>query len=144
MPSSRPNPVKVEPIVNESGINAKKIRINSNKITIDGASIFAFTSEKLRNLRESRGLTQGEVAQKLGLSRSAVGSMESGNQGIPLDNLLKCCQLFDLPLGELVPPELRELIVGPVLPPDRLTPEEIQEFRRMRGTAPKSESPQAV
>lgn len=52
--------------------------------------------DKLKHLRESMGLTQKELAEKIYVSRSAINKWELGN-GIPSDvNLDAICKLFNV------------------------------------------------
>ena len=52
--------------------------------------------DKLKHLRESAGLTQKELAEKIYVSRSAINKWELGN-GIPSDvNLDAICKLFNV------------------------------------------------
>ncbi len=50
----------------------------------------------LRNAREKRGLSQGDVAQKLGLgSPQSISDWERGyGSGVPLNTLLKLIKLY--------------------------------------------------
>ena len=52
--------------------------------------------EKLKELREKKGISQYELANKLFVSRSAVAKWENGH-GIPSDvNLKAICEFFDI------------------------------------------------
>lgn len=44
---------------------------------------------RLRIAREVKGVTQGHLAKKLGLTRTSVINMEQGHQGIQLHHLVK-------------------------------------------------------
>ena len=58
--------------------------------------------EKLRNARKQEGLTQEQLSEKLGISRSAVAKWETGN-GIPdISNLIALSDEFGLSLDELI------------------------------------------
>ena len=43
----------------------------------------------IKKLREERGMTQGEFAKKLKTSQSAVARIESGNQNVTIEQLMK-------------------------------------------------------
>ena len=47
-------------------------------------------SLKLREIRKSRKITQGELAEKVGVSERTVGGWERGETGLPLDDAYRC------------------------------------------------------
>lgn len=53
-------------------------------------------SEKIKQLRIERGLSQYEVARKLGLARTAIGNYEQGIREPSLNVLKKLCDFFDV------------------------------------------------
>ena len=58
--------------------------------------------EKLRNARKQEGLTQEQLSEKLGISRSAVAKWGTDN-GIPdISNLIALSDEFGLSLDELI------------------------------------------
>ena len=58
-------------------------------------------SEKIRLLREKKGLTQEEVAEYLHISRSAYARMEQGKSNSWAPYVEQLCGLFDISAGEL-------------------------------------------
>lgn len=59
-------------------------------------------SEKLKELRTGAGLTQEQVAEKLGVTRSAIARWESG-KGIPdISNLILISDYFNISLDEMI------------------------------------------
>lgn len=67
-------------------------------------------SEKLKYLRQSKDLTQEELAKKLFVSRSAVAKWEQ-NRGFPnIETLQQISELFDLSIEELLSDKQIELI----------------------------------
>ena len=50
--------------------------------------------ERLKQIRLSKGLKQNEMAQKMGISRSAYSKIESGKVELTLKNLLKIGAIF--------------------------------------------------
>lgn len=52
--------------------------------------------EKLKALRQKNGLKQSELAQKLGLSASAVGMYEQNRRKPDSEILLKYAEIFDV------------------------------------------------
>jgi len=59
-------------------------------------------SEKLRELRKERGLSQEDLANKLDLSRQSVSKWELGVSMPDLDNVIKLSELFDVSIDYLL------------------------------------------
>jgi len=82
---------------------------------------------KIKELREKKGLTQGKLAELLGLSRSTIAMYETNNSNPDYETLKKLSALFgvsiDYLLGntELVPME-KPLV------PETVTPERAKEI----------------
>lgn len=66
--------------------------------------------KKLIQLRQTKGLSQGDVARKIGVSRPAYGFWEKGTTKPKLDKLIKLAKLFDISLTELTEDKKKELI----------------------------------
>lgn len=62
-------------------------------------------SEKLQELRKSRGLTQEELAASLFVSRTAVSKWESGRGYPGIDSLKEISRFFSVTIDELICPE---------------------------------------
>lgn len=59
-------------------------------------------NEKIRLIREAKNLTQEQVAEKLGVSQSAYGDIERGDNDPKLSKLQKLADIFEIQLSELV------------------------------------------
>ena len=59
-------------------------------------------SERLKDLRKQVGLTQVDVAEKLGISQPAYASWERGAKKPTQDNLVKIAQILDVSIDYLV------------------------------------------
>ena len=58
--------------------------------------------EKIKQLRNEKGLSQEKLAEELNVSRSAVAKWETDG-GIPeIDNLIQLATVFDISLDELL------------------------------------------
>ena len=57
----------------------------------------------LRKYREQHGLTQGQLAKKLGVSRQMVGLIESGEREITAENAVEWEGELDIPRAKLRP-----------------------------------------
>ncbi len=52
--------------------------------------------ERIRELRIEKGLSQGDVAKQLGITRSAYANYEQGTREPSLDCLVSICKFFDV------------------------------------------------
>jgi putative transcriptional regulator len=59
-------------------------------------------SERLKDLRKQAGLTQVDVAEKLGISQPAYASWERGAKKPTQDNLVKIAQILNVSVDYLV------------------------------------------
>ena len=59
-------------------------------------------NEKIRLIREAKGLTQEQVAEKLEMSPNAYGNIERGENDPKLSKLQKIAEIFEVELAELV------------------------------------------
>lgn len=59
-------------------------------------------SERLKTLRKEAGLTQVDVAEKLGISQPAYASWERGAKKPTQDNLVKIAQVLNVSVDYLV------------------------------------------
>lgn len=59
-------------------------------------------SERLKKLRKDTGLTQVDVAEKLGISQPAYASWERGVKKPTQENLVKIAQIFNVSIDYLV------------------------------------------
>ena len=59
--------------------------------------------EKIKNLRESKGISQYRLAELTGINRSTINRYESGIiQKISFDNLLKICEALEIDIKEII------------------------------------------
>lgn len=59
-------------------------------------------NKTLRLIRIYHAMTQKEMAEKLGISRSHLSEIEAGRKGISLDLLLKYAVIIDVPLSSII------------------------------------------
>ncbi len=66
-----------------------------------------FTEMKniLRVLRAERNWSQGELSQRLGVSRQAINAIETEKHDPSLDLAFKMAELFGMPIEQLFEPE---------------------------------------
>jgi len=58
--------------------------------------------QALKLLRRYQGLNQSALAKKLGVSRSYISELESGNRTPSLDLLSRYADIFNIPVSSLV------------------------------------------
>ena len=63
---------------------------------------------KIKNLRESRGLSQKSFAQKIGVSSSRVSNWEQGVNRPDIDYIVTICRILQISADELLGVDLRE------------------------------------
>ncbi len=62
-------------------------------------------SENIRHYRKKANLSQEQLAEKLNISRQAVTKWESGTSAPSTENLLRLCEILDIPLETLLKTE---------------------------------------
>ncbi|MBS5927203.1 MAG: helix-turn-helix transcriptional regulator [Clostridium sp.] len=58
--------------------------------------------DKIKKLRKERHITQSELANAIGLSRSSIGMIESNKQGTGNDSLIKIADFFNVTVDYLL------------------------------------------
>lgn len=59
-------------------------------------------SEKLKALREARGLTQLQVANRIGVSKAMISAYETASKAPSVDVLIRLSRLFGVTIDYLV------------------------------------------
>lgn len=59
-------------------------------------------NERIRAIRQEKGLSQEEVAEKLNISSNGYGDIERGKTDIKLSRLLKLADIFEMNLSEFL------------------------------------------
>ena len=67
------------------------------------SEVAAKFGDKLRRLRKRQGVSQEELADRAGLHRTYVSSVERGERNVSLETIDKLARAFNLPMGELMP-----------------------------------------
>ena len=68
----------------------------------DEEAFLRAVGKRVRLLRLARELTQEQVAEAAGMSRSFVSLIEKGSHGVDVLRLLRLAGVFGMPLAELV------------------------------------------
>jgi len=72
---------------------------------IDRDEFYIELGAKLRAKREATGLTQADVAEVAGISRTSLTNMEGGRQRILVDQLVLLCGKLGASPAEVIPVE---------------------------------------
>ena len=103
-------------------------------------------SDRIRDLRKEKRMTQGELGKALNLSKATVAMWESGNREPTMQSMIQAADLFNVSLDYLLgrtnlrdgyiiktPAELADVGVMEVEKrgDDRLTSDEVEEIRAM-------------
>jgi len=69
-----------------------------------------FNEELGRLIRQARSgkMTQAELGERIGLSRTAITNIECGRQRLLVDQLAEIADALDIPATELLPPRSNE------------------------------------
>jgi transcriptional regulator with XRE-family HTH domain len=65
-------------------------------------------ANNIKILRKKAGLTQGALAEKMGIKRSLIGAYEEGRAEPRINNLMKLSEVFNLPIDTLVQQDLTQ------------------------------------
>ena len=65
-------------------------------------------ANNIKILRKKAGLTQGALAEKMGIKRSLIGAYEEGRAEPRINNLMKLSEVFNLPIDTLVQQDLAQ------------------------------------
>jgi len=57
--------------------------------------------QNVRRIRRIRGYSQEELAERAGLHRTYVGSVERGERNVSLHNIVALSRALDVPVSEL-------------------------------------------
>jgi transcriptional regulator with XRE-family HTH domain len=64
-------------------------------------SVKARFGSTLRKLRDERGYSQEELAERAGLHRNYVGGVERGERNVALENIVKLAKALSVPPKDL-------------------------------------------
>lgn len=77
------------------------------------------TGNRISDLREQKGLTQEELAEKLGITRSALSHYEKNRRKPDFETLITLADLFEVSI---------DFLVGRIAVPDMTLTPRVQEF----------------
>lgn len=65
-----------------------------------------FFNSNLKYLRKAKGMSQQEIADKIGIDRSSISRWENGDMGATIDKAIDIAKLFDIPIPEFLEKDL--------------------------------------
>lgn len=71
-------------------------------MTEDEKDFFKELGARLSTLRQARGLTQAQVAERIGVSQQTVNSFERGRRRVPVSQLTPLAKLLAISVEELL------------------------------------------
>lgn len=71
-------------------------------MTEDDKAFFEQLGQRIANLRKTQNMTQGQLAEHLGISQQHMASFEKGIRKVPASMLPVLAQLFGISVDELV------------------------------------------
>jgi len=66
-------------------------------------ALYKLLGERIRKMREESGLSQEQIAKKIGLGRSSVSNIEGGKHQIPLSTLYQLSRSLEKEIHMILP-----------------------------------------
>ena len=76
----------------------------------------------IKEIRKRKGITQVELAKRLGISQGAIQKLETGERGLDLDWMEKIAKALEVKPWELLPKDMQP----------NITPEEAEILKAVR------------
>ena len=86
--------------------------------------IISDIAKNIKKYRKLNGMTQKDLAQKVGVSIAAVSNWETGSNSIDIDSLFKVCEVLDVPISVMSSSTADDFQLAP------LEKELIEQFRK--------------
>lgn len=87
-------------------------------------------NENLRNAREHNGLSQKEVAEKIGVAKSTYSLYESGNREPNVKTIKKISGVLNISADKLLGLENEPMVLAAHFDGDEYTEDELDEIRQ--------------
>lgn len=93
--------------------------------------------ERLKESRQNKGYSQGDVAEHLHISRQSISKWENGNSYPDLDNLVKLSMYYEVSIDELL--KENQVLKKKIKENELKIEENYQKLDFIRGTSDKDE-----
>lgn len=70
---------------------------------IQEKELYKATGTQIKKIRKAKGYSQSDLAKSVGIERTSITNIESGNQKVTLFVLYKICEVFDIALDGVMP-----------------------------------------
>jgi transcriptional regulator with XRE-family HTH domain len=77
-------------------------------MNLDDKNFLQAVGSAIRDLRDSRGMTQADLAEACGLHRTFIGSVERGERNVAILNLRRIAKSLRVSLAELFAGEAKK------------------------------------
>ncbi|MCM3006705.1 helix-turn-helix domain-containing protein [Priestia koreensis] len=67
------------------------------------SDLYEIIGLKIRNYRDNKKMSQTDLGEKVGLTRSSVANIESGRQKVQIDTLYNLAQILEVDIQDLLP-----------------------------------------
>jgi transcriptional regulator with XRE-family HTH domain len=74
---------------------------HNNILQVNTGDVFMYIADRLRQLREHKNLSQGDIEQRTGLLRCYISRVENGHTVPALETLEKFARALEVPLYQL-------------------------------------------
>ncbi len=65
--------------------------------------LYQIVGERIKKRRESIGLNQNDLSEKINIGRSSISNIEKGRQQPPLHTLFEICKVLDMDVQTILP-----------------------------------------
>lgn len=69
----------------------------------EGAALYATIGDNIRSARSAQNLTQAQLAEMVGLTRTSITNIETGQQRLPIDRLYDIADALGMQATALLP-----------------------------------------
>lgn len=102
--------------------------------------IYEEMGQRIRSLRKQLRLTQDELAQRVGLTRTSITNIENGNQTVPVHLVYELCKALGTTPTALLPDPAEllrsdDIVQNVAFPTGDLSTEELSWVRKIRRSA---------
>lgn len=70
------------------------------RLTAEEQMIYTTLGARIHSKRVAKGITQQDLADELGMTRSNLANIECGNQGVPVHVGVRICRILKMKLME--------------------------------------------